>query len=345
MKAELIKKFIQSQRAGITGILLIIFAVLGFPRVITTLFPLLANDNLRFFMGVVGILLLLKSVRAAVRFAKEFSEQMGKDETRSEKYLQQSDRAVIKGESAGNRFIYILLVLFALVFIYENRDHLHGKSGSTPVVETTQPVRSEPKKPEPPVQSAAHDLYQAVTRRDLSKVRELLPRLQPGEINAVTGGMTPVMQASSLGDAELVGLLITQGADPNKRGSLQRTALQYAAERNRLVVAKVLLEHGADINGTDNSRLSPLIMAADRRYREFALYLLEKGADVNIQHVQGWTALIDAARNGDLVLVQRLVESGADIHRQMPNGWSALDFARNNNHAAVESFLLKQYER
>lgn len=50
-------------------------------------------------------------------------------------------------------------------------------------------------------------------------------------INEVINGMTPMYVK---GDVEIIELLFTQGADPNKRGSMERTALQYAAEKNIL---------------------------------------------------------------------------------------------------------------
>lgn len=85
--------------------------------------------------------------------------------------------------------------------------------------------------------------------------------------------MTPIMLAASRGNVEIIDLLFTQGADPNKRGSMQRTALQYAAEKNRIEAAERLLAYGADIDAHDNGRLTPLIMAASRGYTNIRSFI------------------------------------------------------------------------
>jgi ankyrin repeat protein len=262
----------------------------------------------------------------------------------SEEFLHEHIAVVEKRDASSKTWIVVLVVLFLIVFIYENLDHIRKPAQPSSVLSEQVPEMQPSISKKTPAPLAMR-FYQAVSRGDINQVRQYLNELKPGEINTVIGGMTPVMKAASTGNPELVELLINHGADPDKRGSHQRTALQYAAEKNRLDAAKVLLKHGADINGTDNTRLSPLTMAADRGYHDFAMFLIDKGADVNIQHTQGWTALIDAVRNGDLVLVRRLVEAGADLQLRDQHGRNALDYARNNNHQAVEAYLLEQYEK
>ncbi len=260
--------------------------------------------------------------------------------------ISQPEPTVIKAKASGNLVLHILGIAFIAAFLFENLDHFLGtKITELPTDKPAQKGTGKQPTQQKSVAAKHIQFYQAVAQNDFDMVRDLLHSLDFGEINSVTGGMTPVMKAASTGNVRIVELLLENGADPNKRGSQSRTALQYAAERNRLAVARLLLKHGADINGTDNSQLSPLTMSADRRYHNFAMFLIDKGADVNIQHVQGWTALIDAARNGDLVLVKRLVKAGADIELRTHKGHSALDVARRNGHKDVEVYLMKQYER
>lgn len=233
--------------------------------------------------------------------------------------------------------VYLLIGVFIAAYVYENREALFSskRSGQDGVVEgqTQQP-------PSAPRQTPAQLFYQATAAGDLVAMQALYSQLGPDEINAVTNGMTPIMIAASTGNVPVLEFLLAHNADPNKRGAMERTALQYAAERNRLDAAKLLLAHGADINGVDNTKLSPLVMAADRRYQALALYLIDKGADVNLQHVQGWTALIDASRNGDLVVVKRLLEAGANPQATTGNGWTALDYARHNRHTEIAQVLM-----
>ncbi len=188
--------------------------------------------------------------------------------------------------------------------------------------------------------SAQHiNLHELVSKGTYEEIAEQLYQIDKVYINKVIGGMTPLMLAASRGSVELVDLLFTQGADPNKRGSAERTALQYAVEKNHVEVAKRLLAYGADIDAFDNGRLTPLIMAADRGFTDLALILIQKGADPNIQHNQGWTALIDAARNGDEKLVNALMDAGAEKNISMKNGMKASDMAKRNGHSDIVNIL------
>ena len=240
--------------------------------------------------------------------------------------------------------IFITLMLFIVALYFEYKIPEKAESYNEVINEQPAPTIQKAKPQNVPKKSVSlvQQFYQATARGDLSTMRSIISQLQPHEINTVTQGMTPIMKASSLGRDDIVMFLLQHGADPNKRGSSQRTALQYAAERNQITVAKLLITHGADINGVDNSNLSPLIMAADRRYHDFAMYLIDAGADVNIQHKQGWTALIDASVSGDLELVKRLLKEGADVHTKTPNGWTALDYAKHNKRYDVIPYLLEK---
>jgi hypothetical protein len=183
------------------------------------------------------------------------------------------------------------------------------------------------------------ELNALIRRRVIKDIHRIVVDMDETELNAVINGMTAVMTASSVGDVEIVELLLNLGADPNKRGSADRTALQYAAEKNRLAVARKLLDYGADIDAYDNTLLTPLVMATDRGYTDLAIFLIESGADVNIQHVQGWTALIDAAKNGNMKLVQHLLTAGANREISTSTGWRAIDFARQKKHQEIVTLL------
>lgn len=263
---------------------------------------------------------------------------------------QEKDTVTRRSSGIDSKLILIIatLVLFVVALYFEYRETNRPVDQSETLVSQPAPVAIHTEqKPvqitnKKPTAGLTQEFYQATVRGDLTSMQNIIDKLQPSEINAVTHGMTPIMKASSLGRVDMVEFLLQHGADPNKRGSSQRTALQYAAERNRLAVAKILVKNGADINGVDNSNLSPLIMAADRRYHELAMYLIDAGADVNIQHNQGWTALIDASVSGDVELVKQLLKEGADINAKTRNGWTALDYARHHKRYDVIPYLVEK---
>lgn len=229
--------------------------------------------------------------------------------------------------------VIILIVIFiSYYYVSSYQESVQVSNDLVPQIEPSNPVDIE-------TQPHSTNLHELISNGTYEEIAEQLYQVDKVSINKVIGGMTPIMLAAARGSVEIIDLLFTQGADPNKRGSAERTALQYAVEKNHVDVAKRLLDYGADIDAFDNGRLTPLIMTADRGFTDLALILLEKGADPNIQHSQGWTALIDAARNGDEKLVTALINAGAEKDIAMKNGMKARDMAKRNGHSDIVNIL------
>ncbi len=261
------------------------------------------------------------------------------DLIRRKRVLNEDIDTIVERHPRNNFPVLPIIVLFVLYLLF------NFISKDKPIIQTvtdsTSPNETIPYKQKLSEVSKAVNFHQLVSSGSVDEVEQQLLLLDEKTINEVVSGMTPIMLAASRGSNEIIDLLFTQGADPNKRGSMQRTALQYATEKNHLEAAKRLLAYGAEIDAYDNGRLTPLIMAADRGYTELGLLFIEKGADVNIQHVQGWTALIDAARNGDEQLVIALIYAGADKNISMKNGMRAADLARQYGHKNIVNILGK----
>eukprot|EP00300_Choanocystis_sp_HF-7_P011332 c17415_g1_i4.p1 GENE.c17415_g1_i4~~c17415_g1_i4.p1 ORF type:complete len:146 (+),score=25.66 c17415_g1_i4:32-469(+) len=60
-------------------------------------------------------------------------------------------------------------------------------------------------------------------------------------------GMTPLMNASMLGQTNILKVLIEYGADLNVKGKGGMTALMYAAFQNHVEVVQLLIASGADV--------------------------------------------------------------------------------------------------
>jgi ankyrin repeat protein len=151
-----------------------------------------------------------------------------------------------------------------------------------------------------------------------------------------------LIQASGDGNADVVKVLLGQGAKVDGRDGSEQTALKVACESGRLAVVKVLVEKGADVNGKSNSKGSPLnwdvggnppvprTKYADRV--EIAKILLDKKANVELPASNGDTALILAARNyKDSTMVKLLLEHGAKISAKNELGSNALIEAASAN--------------
>ncbi len=264
---------------------------------------------------------------------------MSKDDEEiiNERYVVDDDSIVERHPRSRLPLFPVIILIVIFISYYYVSTYQESVQVSNDLVPTIEPSNPTDKGTQP----HPSNLHVLISNGTYEEIAEQLYQVDKVSINKVIGGMTPIMLAAARGSVEIIDLLFTQGADPNKRGSAERTALQYAVEKNHVDVAKRLLDYGADIDAFDNGRLTPLIMAADRGFTELALILLEKGADPNIQHSQGWTALIDAARNGEEKLVTALIKAGAEKDIAMKNGMKARDMAKRNGHSHIVDILAK----
>jgi ankyrin repeat protein len=133
-------------------------------------------------------------------------------------------------------------------------------------------------------------------------------------------------------DADLVRLLIQQGANLEIRDDSGRTPLLWAglsydqclAEYNphSLEIIRLLIEGGANVN----ARATP--PDSWRNYCETSDTMLD-------------TPLLQATRRGDAEAVKLLVAAGADLEAVDSQGWTALDFAVQTQQEEIVEVLLE----
>ena len=114
------------------------------------------------------------------------------------------------------------------------------------------------------------------------------------------------LEAVKRGDVERVSAIVE--ADPKRvrvAGEQGKTGLHWAAELDRIEVARVLVDAGADIEARTSWGASPLEWASTMGGSRVAELLLERGA-------RGLT-LIVAAGLGKYSEVEAIIESGADL--------------------------------
>ena len=159
------------------------------------------------------------------------------------------------------------------LWIYDSRD---GRSMST----------SSPEKP------SAVPLYYAAMLgfRDLA---EHLIASHPEHVNARTRGgheSTPMHIAAIEGHADMLSLLLENGADLEGLDKYIMTPLHRASWQGTLEAVRCLLDHGANIEARDDEGWTPLHCAAKEMNRiQVVRFLLERGADVNARDNTGMT--------------------------------------------------------
>ena len=139
-------------------------------------------------------------------------------------------------------------------------------------------------------------------------------------------GVPAVMAATLFADAQMVDLLLTHGADPNRAGPAGTTALMWAVPN--VEKARLLIARGANVNARSDTERTPLLVAASYpRTVELLRLLLDRGADLRAQDRAGTTALALAVRSADVDVVRFLVEKGLDPNALSPGARRA-GFAR-----------------
>jgi len=156
---------------------------------------------------------------------------------------------------------------------------------------------------------------------------------QPGiQINVPDmWGKTPLENASSIGNTEIVRMLLEARANIGM-------ALIEGSEDSEIV--KMLLEEGADVNEADIDGMTALMMASEHGHKDVVKILLEQeGINVNLWNNEGETALILASKNGHIEIVKMLLKEGA--HVNVEEDEDAMDVEGDDYHSAL---MMASYE-
>ncbi|PPF64202.1 hypothetical protein C5E11_05810 [Clavibacter michiganensis] len=222
------------------------------------------------------------------------------------------------------------------------------------------------------------NLDEAVRSEDLSRVLGLLR--SGADVNqTLADGLTPLMVASALGNAQLVAILLTAGADPLiVERQMGATALHKAAQGGNGDVVSLLLDHGAFIDQQSPSLGNTALMdAVLQKQAEAVQVLLHRGARTDVMNhwhqtaaqlaredglgaIEGLIvghdsanarqvaslALFAAAKEGDVSTVEQLIASGEVLNERHPivggfdDDYTPLGVAAREGHVVVVERLL-----
>ncbi|WP_409340704.1 ankyrin repeat domain-containing protein [Paenibacillus sp. MBLB4367] len=167
-----------------------------------------------------------------------------------------------------------------------------------------------------PLQLAVHGDYWFRANRDLRKQAMRNLWFFAGYL-AARGAEYDVWTASAVGDTEFVAsMLQTDPGLANRKNSVDRRPLSYAAKYGHAETVKLLLERGADPNAEerDAPRGSSLWAAVAGNHEECAGVLLEHGADPNATVEAGGNPLFMATKQKRDGLVNMLYAAGATMN-------------------------------
>ena len=148
--------------------------------------------------------------------------------------------------------------------------------------------------------------------------------------NRIKPGMTALMQAAGMGNADGARRLLKLGEDVNAADETGWTALMVAAVTLQPQAVLALLDEGARVDQQDRHGDTALIAAAAVRFGELHLAaeilqsLLSHGASVEATNDLGESALMWAARAGNVESIDLLMRAGAQPSRRDHSGHDAL---------------------
>ncbi len=146
-------------------------------------------------------------------------------------------------------------------------------------------------------------------------------------------GESALMIFASKGRADLVGNLLSLGADPNIKSRKGRTAIHYAVTSGSTEILNLLIAAGAKVNARDDDNKDALFLAMLNGDYLLVDYLINHGARLDAK-VEGKSYLFWALETDQLPIFNRLLAAGADPKVKNPQGKDLKQLAReaNKNH-------------
>lgn len=191
--------------------------------------------------------------------------------------------------------------------------------------------------------SSSDAFYRAIRANDLLAIDALIA--SGGDVNARgVQGITPLMDAASLGSVDAMRRLIAAGASVDARNDLGATALMWAVREMPKV--RLLVEQRADVNASSKTGRTPLLLAAmSDESADVVRFLMAKGADTRATDRVGMTALHAAANANDTETVRLLLDASPDVNAKDAGDFTPLMNAAMNGNTAVARMLLARGAR
>ena len=191
----------------------------------------------------------------------------------------------------------------------------------------------------------ATPLYYAALCGFPNLVEQLIAK-HPQHVNAIGGYyMTPALAALAGGHFKLAQVLHRSGSSLEPRGNKGYSPLHSVVSLGNLEMVQVLLDYGVNVNARTDLGSTPLLMALWNIIKDpdirIVRLLLDRGADPNIQPRDGETPLHRASQDGMIEMARLLLGHGASVELQTSKGRTPLDYALEKQDDEMIELLLE----
>ncbi|KAL3468446.1 ankyrin repeat-containing domain protein [Aspergillus heterothallicus] len=162
--------------------------------------------------------------------------------------------------------------------------------------------------------------------------------------NSYPHARTALCIACYTGNANLVRVLLSHGANARGVAEAAQTPLGIAASRGHEEILSLLLAHGAEVDsstGSPHLHYTALINASQACHLKIVKLLLAYGASISHTDYYGRTALSHAAARGDVDTVQVLVAAGAQVDFPDCKGRTPLSWAVTESQPKAAQALVR----
>jgi ankyrin repeat protein len=143
-------------------------------------------------------------------------------------------------------------------------------------------------------------------------------------------GDTPLYIAINKGHDIIAGILLSKSEDPsgdaNWKNKVGIPLIHLAAANGNAEILRVLIRNGAEVNTADYMDNTALSIAAELGDEKMVRTLIQSNANINHQNLRGDTPLMLASANKKDQITTILLENGADATIMNYSGYAAADF-------------------
>ena len=178
---------------------------------------------------------------------------------------------------------------------------------------------------EKPEDKPPADIWEAAAKGDVEAIKAFLAK--DNKIDDQNKNGYSILHVSiRSGQAVVAEFALANGLDINLRSNSKKAPLHYAAQYNRVTMAKQLVEARADLTAKDKKGRTALDLATGEVKRELANYLRSVGMTSKSDEAAAKSIYV-AAKIGSIDAIKKHLEAGVDVNSLNKNKQTALHFA------------------